>query len=53
MSEEIFEGNIASKMSLAEAISLGILPVPIYVNCIYSFKEDIDKIQNKKTIKKK
>lgn len=47
MSEEIFEGNIASKMSLAEAISLGILPVPIYVNCIYSFKEDIDKIQNK------
>lgn len=30
MSEEIFEGNISSKMSLAEAIVLGILPIPIY-----------------------
>lgn len=47
MSEEIFEGNISSKMSLAQAIARGILPVPIYINCIYSFKEDIEKIQKK------
>ena len=45
MSEELFDGNIASKMSLAEAVARKILPVPKYINCIYSFKEEIDKIQ--------
>jgi len=47
MSEEIFNGDIASKMSLAEAIALGILPVPMYINCLYSFEEDINKVQDK------
>lgn len=47
MSEELFDGNIASKMSLAQAVARGILPVPKYINCIYSFKEEIEEIQNK------
>lgn len=45
MSEELFDGNIASKMSLAQAVARKILPVPKYINCIYSFKDKIDKIQ--------
>ena len=45
MSEEIFEGDIASQMTLPEAIVKGILPVPTYISTLYSFEEDIDEIQ--------
>ena len=47
MSEEIFNGNVSSYITLPYAIANGILPVPTYVNAIYSFKEDIDRIENK------
>ena len=47
MSEEIFNGNVSSHITLPYAIANGILPVPTYVNAIYSFKEDIDRIENK------
>ena len=47
MAEELFHGNIASEISLTDAISRGILPMPIYISAIYSFKEDIDRIQSK------
>ncbi len=47
MSKELFNGNVASHMSLAQAVAKGILPVPTYVNAIYSFTEDIEKIQKK------
>ena len=46
MSIEIFDGDVASTMSLAEAIMEGILPAPTNVNAIYSYKESIDRIQN-------
>ena len=45
MSKEIFNGDIASQMTLAEAIVKKILPVPNYISSVYSFQEDIDKIQ--------
>ena len=43
IADEIFEGNIASEMTLAEAISKDILPFPNYVGCIYAFSLEIEK----------
>lgn len=40
MSKELFNGNIASEMSLAQAIARGILPLPKYVTCFYSMKDE-------------
>ena len=36
MSDELFEGNVASEMTLGEAIVKGILPSPVYVTALYS-----------------
>lgn len=47
MSDEIFEGNVASHITLPKAIAEGILPPPVYVNAIYSFKEDINALEKK------
>lgn len=47
MAEELFDGNVASEISLTDAVSLGILPMPTYINAIYSFSDDIDRIQSK------
>ena len=47
MSEELFEGNVASHITLPYAIAMGILPPPIYINAIYSFKEDLENLENK------
>lgn len=40
MSEELFHGNIAWEMTLAQAIVQGILPAPKYVTCLYSMQEE-------------
>ena len=47
MADEIFDGDIASEISLAEAIAMGILPPPTYITSIYSFDDEIEKIQGK------
>lgn len=47
MAKELFHGNIASEISLTDAISSGILPMPTYISAVYSFKEDTDRIQAK------
>ena len=47
MAEELFNGNIASEISLEEAIINGILPIPTYINAIYSFQEDIQYYENR------
>lgn len=47
MSDEIFYGNVASHITLPKAIAEGILPPPKYINAIYSFKEDIEKLERK------
>ena len=43
MVDEIFEGNVASEITLAEAIARNILPFPTYVSCIYSLINEINK----------
>ena len=53
MAEELFGDNIASEMSLEDAINSGILPRARYVSALYEFdeelrrmQEDIDKIRD-------
>ena len=43
MVDELFEGNIASEITLAEAIARNILPFPTYVTCVYSLINEIKK----------
>lgn len=40
MTEEIFDGNVASKLSLAEAMINGILPVPMTINSKIACREE-------------
>lgn len=47
MSDELFDGQIACNMTLAEAIVDGILTMPIYVSALYDFQEDIDDLKIK------
>lgn len=56
MADELFEGQIASEMTLEEAVAEGILQAPIYINGIYSLnevvlksEERISRIEDKKT----
>ena len=43
MAQEIFEGNIASEMTLGEAIVRGILNPPKYILTVYSYQKDLKK----------
>ncbi|MDD3416127.1 MAG: Helicase associated domain protein [Lachnospiraceae bacterium] len=47
MADELFDGQIASRMSLSEAISDGILPAPVYIASFYQFGEELERLQNK------
>lgn len=47
MAEEIFDGCYAVNMSLAEAIRLKILPLPVYITAWYSFSGELAKIEKK------
>lgn len=47
MAEELFDNNIASQITLVEAVAKGILPLPTYINALYSFDQDIQRIQTK------
>lgn len=47
MAEELFHGNVASEISLEDAMVEGILPIPTYINAVYSFKDDIDHMQER------
>ena len=47
MTEEIFDGRVASSITLAEAMLDGLLPVPFYINSKLSCIEKYCKIQNK------
>ena len=44
MNEILFDGVEASRLSLADAMLQGILPVPIYINFYYSLIDEIDTI---------
>lgn len=43
MADELFDGNIASEMTLGEAIVRGILVAPRYVISVYSYQKDLEK----------
>lgn len=47
MARELFDGIYASNMSLAEAIRLGILPLPIYVTSFYSFRGETERLEER------
>ena len=47
MAVELFDGNIASEMTLGEAIVRGILNAPKYVLSIFSYQKDLEKYQNR------
>lgn len=46
MAEELFGENIASQMSLEEAINTGILPRAKYVSALYEFEEELGKMKD-------
>ena len=47
MAVEIFDGNIASEMTLGEAIVRGILPEPKYVIAMYAYKKELDQLKKR------
>lgn len=47
MAEEIFNGKIASEMTLGEAIVREILPEPKYVIAMYSYRKELDQLKKR------
>lgn len=47
MAEELFGGNVASEMSVAEAIATGILPAPVYVIALFSYQKELEKYERR------
>ncbi len=45
MSEELFDGNVASEMTLGEAIVRGILNPPKYVLSVFAYQKDLEKYE--------
>lgn len=47
MAKELFDGRIASRMELAEAVSAGILPAPFYICGLYEYKDELRKLSRR------
>ena len=47
MAKELFDGHIASEITLGEAIARGILKPPKYILSVYSFREDLEKYEGR------
>ncbi|MGM9625246.1 MAG: Helicase associated domain protein, partial [Eubacteriales bacterium] len=47
MTDELFDGNVASEMTLGEAIVRGILNPPKYVLSVFSYQKDLEKYQRR------
>lgn len=45
MAEELFDGHVASEMTLGEAIVRGILPAPKYVTTVFRYQNELAKYQ--------
>ncbi|MDE7212941.1 MAG: Helicase associated domain protein [Lachnospiraceae bacterium] len=45
MAWELFDGNIASELTLGAAVARGILPAPKYVLSIYSYRKELQKYE--------
>ena len=48
MTDELFDGNIASEMTLGDAIVRGILDPPKYILSIFSYQKDLDEYEKTK-----
>ncbi len=47
MADELFAGNIASELSLSDAIARGILPSPKYVMTVYSYEKELERCRRR------
>ena len=47
MTDELFDGNVASEMTLGEAVVRGILNPPKYILSIFSYKNDLEKYERR------
>ena len=47
MARELFDGHVASEMSLGEAIARGILQAPCYVISVYGYERELEKYSRK------
>lgn len=47
MSDELFDGNVASEMTLGEAIVRGILNPPEYILSVFSYQKDLAKYEKR------
>ncbi|MBR1382463.1 MAG: helicase, partial [Ruminococcus sp.] len=47
MTDELFDGNVASGMTLGEAIVRGILNPPKYVLTVYSYQKELERYETK------
>ena len=47
MADEIFDGNVASEITLGEAIAANIILPPTYITSVYSYQKDLEKYQRK------
>ncbi len=47
MADELFDGNIASEITLGEAIVRGILRAPKYVLSIFSYQKDLERYERR------
>ena len=47
MADELFDGNIASEITLGEAIVRGILKPPKYILSVYSYQNDLEKYEKR------
>ncbi len=47
MADELFDGNIASEITLGEAIARGILSPPKYIISVYSYQKELEKYRQR------
>ena len=47
MADELFDGNVASEMTLGEAVVRGILTPPTYVISMYSYRKELEKYKRR------
>lgn len=47
MTDELFDGNVASEMTLGEAIMRGILNPPKYILSVFSIQKDLEKYETR------
>lgn len=47
MADELFDGGIASEMTLGEAIVRGILNTPTYVTSVFAYQKDYDRLKRR------